>query len=64
MPRSVKRANGDGNGGKRGDQRAETAVRRGARFNRIVLKVLAHSRDPDVAAPGSRRFDIATQLAG
>ena len=36
MPRSVTSANGSGNGGKRGDQRAETGERRGARFNRIV----------------------------
>ena len=36
MPRSVTRAIGAGNGGKRGDQRAETVVRRGALFNRIA----------------------------
>ena len=37
MPRSVTRANGSGNGGRRGDQRAETGERRGARFNRLAV---------------------------
>jgi hypothetical protein len=36
MPRAVTRAIAVGEGAKRGDQRAETVVRRGAQFNRIA----------------------------
>lgn len=37
MPRSVKKAIGAGNGGRRGDQRAETVVRRGALVNKSAI---------------------------